>query len=239
MKSEEKKPGIHSCGCRALNTHPAPTFPPCCHGLDHRHESPVSGTFCLFFQVLHGLGQRFLAAERVYATITMFFANSGNAREYTEAHQHKRHLLSTRKPPAFWQLNKWSPFLSLNIRQIEEDRIAVLAAYRWEIREKNCLLNSGHSKVPISHSLTCFYQWFLTSGDTRRPGHVYISNHSSAITSFGPQSKSDIIRICFIRWSPISCHLLMAFVSSLVIFVYTHSHIQFITNSWPRLIFCL
>lgn len=136
MKSEEKKLGIHSCGCRALNTRPAPTFPPRCHRLDHRHESSVSGTFCLFFQVLHGLGQCFLTAERPCATITMFFANSGNAREHTEAHQHKRHLLSTRKPPAFWQLSKWSPFLNLNIRQIEEDQIVVLAAYRREIREK-------------------------------------------------------------------------------------------------------
>lgn len=71
--------------------------------------------FVFFPQVLHGVRQCSLTAERHYAITTMFFAKSGNATEYTEAHQHKRHLLSTRKTPAFRKLNKWNISLSLNL----------------------------------------------------------------------------------------------------------------------------
>lgn len=126
MKSGEKKSGIHSC--RALSAHPALMFPPAAMvwGTDIRVQFQVF--FVFFPQVLHGVRQCSLTAERPYAITTMFFANSGNATEYTEAHQHKRHLLSTRKSPAFRKLNKWNLSLSLNLRQIEKDQVAGLGA---------------------------------------------------------------------------------------------------------------
>lgn len=93
MKSRKKKSGIHSSSCRTHSSHPAAmTLPPLC-ALGNKQGSPVSGVLLSFLRVLHGFGQCSLIAETLSAAITMSFVNSGNFRQYTEVHQHKRHNL--------------------------------------------------------------------------------------------------------------------------------------------------